>query len=319
MFFLYFILSFSIFILHINIILLIKNKPLKNIDLQFLTFNKYYYKNISVYLNSKFDIKYLTTSQNISNNSNYKKKKIELFFTDFLNTGYQQKQIMNIKNILSNKFNISINSENPDYLFYNVFGCNHMNEKYNKSIKIAYYTENQIPDFNIADYAVGQAHITYLNRYIKIPYLIGWFKNFNNTEFKIIRQLVLKKQKRKKFCGAVISNCFSFANFRLKFINELNKYKKVDMGGRCYNNVGKIKNKLEFLSSYKFSISMENTEGDGYLSEKIIDSFLSGTIPIYYGDYMIDEYINPNSYILIRGDKDIEKKIEYINLFLTIS
>ena len=84
------------------------------------------------------------------------------------------------------------------------------------------------------------------------------------------------------------------------------------MGGKYKNNVGKIKNKIKFLSSYKFSISMENTEGDGYLSEKIIDSFLSGTIPIYYGDYMIDEFINPDTYILIRGEKDIKNKIEYI-------
>ena len=57
---------------------------------------------------------------------------------------------------------------------------------------------------------------------------------------------------------------------------------------------------------------MENSNGDGYISEKIIDSFLAGTIPIYYGDYLIDEYINPKVYILIKGEKDIHKKIEYI-------
>jgi type III secretion system FlhB-like substrate exporter len=57
---------------------------------------------------------------------------------------------------------------------------------------------------------------------------------------------------------------------------------------------------------------MENTNGDGYISEKIIDSFLSGTIPIYYGDYMLEEYINPKTYILIKGIEDLDKKIEYI-------
>ncbi len=57
---------------------------------------------------------------------------------------------------------------------------------------------------------------------------------------------------------------------------------------------------------------MENSEGDGYTSEKINQSFISGTIPIYYGDYMIDEFYNPKSYILIRGERDIKKKIEYI-------
>ena len=84
------------------------------------------------------------------------------------------------------------------------------------------------------------------------------------------------------------------------------------MGGKYKNNVGKIRNKISFLSNYKFSIAMENTEGEGYLSEKIMHSFLSGTIPIYYGDYILDEFINPKSYILIKGKKDIKNKIEYI-------
>jgi hypothetical protein len=92
----------------------------------------------------------------------------------------------------------------------------------------------------------------------------------------------------------------------------LNKYKKVDMGGSYNNNVGKVIDKVKFLTDYKFSIAMENSEGDGYMSEKIIQSFMAGTIPIYYGDYMIDEFINPKSYILIRGEKDMKQKIEYI-------
>ena len=85
------------------------------------------------------------------------------------------------------------------------------------------------------------------------------------------------------------------------------------MGGRCRNNInGPVSDKIEFLSNYKFSIAMENSDGDGYLSEKIYDSFRSGTIPIYYGDYVIDEFINPKTYILIKGEKDIDEKIEYI-------
>ena len=84
------------------------------------------------------------------------------------------------------------------------------------------------------------------------------------------------------------------------------------MGGKYKNNVGNVENKTEFLSSYKFSIAMENTEGDGQVTEKIIQSFIAGTIPIYYGDYTIDEFINPKSFILIRGQKDMKEKIEYI-------
>ena len=85
------------------------------------------------------------------------------------------------------------------------------------------------------------------------------------------------------------------------------------MGGKYLNNIeGPVKDKIKFLSSYKFSIAMENSEGDGYLSEKIIDSFISGTIPIYYGDYILDEYINPKALILIKNEKNMEQKIKYI-------
>ena len=85
------------------------------------------------------------------------------------------------------------------------------------------------------------------------------------------------------------------------------------MGGKYNNNIGgPVKNKIKFLKSYKFSIAFENSNGDGYISKKIVDSFLSGTIPIYYGDYMIDEYINPKAFILVKGEKDIYDKIEYI-------
>ena len=59
---------------------------------------------------------------------------------------------------------------------------------------------------------------------------------------------------------------------------------------------------------YKFSFEMENSEADGYSSEKILDSLWTGTILIYYGDYMIDEYINPKTYILIRGGYEVEEK-----------
>ena len=74
----------------------------------------------------------------------------------------------------------------------------------------------------------------------------------------------------------------------------------------------KLKIKLNPHRTTNFSIAMENSNGDGYISEKIVDSFLAGTILIYYGDYLVDEYFNPMTYILIKGEKDVDEKIEYI-------
>ena len=301
---LFLFLDLSIFF--INILLLIKkNKSIifKNNDIFLFNFNLKSFKDISFLIN-KNKYYFSKKKKNPIQNSFDKKKTINIFFEDC-----HYYQVNTILNTLKKKYKVNITNNKPDYLFYDVFGCNHTNQKYNNSIKIAFFTENQIPDFKIADYAVAQSHINYLDRYFLRPKFINRAKNnyFQNVKNKILNSTI-----KTKFCAAVISNYLFTDFFRLKFIKELNKYKQVDMGGKYLNNVGYISDKKEFLSSYKFSISMENTEGDGYTSEKIIDSFLAGTIPIYYGNYIVDEFINPKAFILIRGEKDMIQKIEYI-------
>lgn len=237
--------------------------------------------------------------------------KITVHFVDTLNKSYNY-EFLKAWFIKYTNIIFEIDTENPDFLLYNIWGTEHLNPKYNNSVKIATYSENCIPDLNEADYAFGQAHIMYLDRSFKYPFLIFVLETFKRNNILKIRRKAIR-QKKKKFCAAVISNNFGNKMFRLNFINELNKYKKIDMGGLAFNNVGgAVKNKIQFLSSYKFSISMENSNGDGYISEKIIDSLIAGTIPIYYGDYMVDEYINNKVYILIKGEKDLNDKIDYI-------
>lgn len=280
----------------------------KNIDNFFISFSTQPSFKMADYLNRKY-----LKAYNPNDSSKTNKINISLYFIQFHREPFHNKLINETIKILKNKYSVHINPKNPDYLIYNIFGCKFLKYRYNNSIKIAYITENQLPDFNKADYCIGNSHINYLDRYFRIPvYFVKRISIIKQKAIELIRTKILNSPIRTKFCAGVISNYFITDGFRLIFIKELNKYKIVDMGGRYHNNVGKIRNKIKFLSSYKFSISMENTEGDGYLSEKIIDSFLAGTIPIYYGDYMVDEFINPESYILIRGEKDLKKKIKYI-------
>ena len=284
------------------------------INISFLIYKRTYFqfKNPDKYIfSNRMKFKDINTLRHNSKTKNAKEKtKISLICKDKLdNIGCFQ----SYKNLLE-KLNYIVHMDNdqPDFLIYDVFGCEHANPKYNKSIKIAEFSENIIPDFSDADYAMSQSHIIYLDRYYKYPSFIYMLRKFRNYKVETIG-LFAKHLKKKKFCAAVISNNSSFTFFRLNFIKKLNEYKHVDMGGRYLNDFGRnITNKIKFLTSYKFSISMENSNGDGYISEKIIDSLIAGTIPIYYGDYLIDEYINPKCFIMIKGEKDIQEKIEYI-------
>lgn len=98
----------------------------------------------------------------------------------------------------------------------------------------------------------------------------------------------------------------------------MSEYKKVDSGGRYRNNIGgAISDKLEFQKKYKFAIAFENTTYDGYATEKLVEAFEAGVIPIYYGDPNISLDFNTHSFVNCHlynnFDEVIDKVIEIDN------
>ncbi len=239
-------------------------------------------------------------------------KHIRIGYTDWNDTRAME-YINYLKTNLKDQYTFELVQDNPDYLLFSFYGLKHRDKKYAKAIKIAVYEEGYIPSFNEEDYTFGVAHIFYLDRYFRKATLLAYLGDLKNKDFRRARREALKGKKREKFCAAVFGHERNEDHFREKFVAELSKYKKVDMGGEINNTVGyNVTNSIEFFSSYKFSIAFEKNSGDGYATGHIINSLLAGTIPIYYGDYLIDEYINPDTYILVRNDIDLMEKIDYI-------
>lgn len=50
---------------------------------------------------------------------------------------------------------------------------------------------------------------------------------------------------------------------------------------------GPVKDKLDVLSQYSYSVCYENTLEPGYITEKIIHCYLTGTIPMYRGAFSV--------------------------------
>jgi hypothetical protein len=61
-----------------------------------------------------------------------------------------------------------------------------------------------------------------------------------------------------------------------------------------YGFKNKISYKLTGLKDYMFSIAIENGINDHYYSEKIIDCFVTGTVPIYCGSPSIGKDFDMN-------------------------
>jgi hypothetical protein len=74
--------------------------------------------------------------------------------------------------------------------------------------------------------------------------------------------------------------------------------------------------KINALKDYMFSITIENTKQDYYFTEKIIDCFLTGTVPIYYGCPSIGKFFNINGIIVIDSLSDLINVLSSINIDL---
>ena len=131
--------------------------------------------------------------------------------------------------------------------------------------------------------------------------------------------------KRSKFCAFVVSN--PICELRNEAFQKVNEYKPVSSGGALYNNIGgqlELKyagggcgdlSKYAFFSEHQFTISFENSQSPGYLTEKLLHAKMAGCVPLYWGDSTSDDFV-PNSFInlssMTSADHivDVIKKLE---------
>lgn len=113
----------------------------------------------------------------------------------------------------------------------------------------------------------------------------------------------------KKVC-AVISSDGGPGQFRNRFIDELmRRGVHVDMGGKHRNNIGYTvpgsydeQPILDFQRQYRVVLALENTLGDHYITEKVVNPLRAGTIPAYYGSKHVTNYINSSRFVHIDPD-----------------
>lgn len=217
--------------------------------------------------------------------------------------------------ILSKRYKV-IYSDQPDYVIFGPFGFKHL--QYKNAIMIFVSGENARADWDVADYAIDYDYIDFLDRHFRYP-LAFW-----NYSFCDVESIKNRGNKTicadKKFCSYIVTAA-SLYSPRDEFFKKLCNYKKVDSGGRHLNNIGGpigdrynnfTKSKIEWLKGYKFNICFENSYHPGYITEKLFQAFAGGCIPIYWGDPLVSNVVNPKSFINISDFSNFDEAIEYI-------
>lgn len=124
----------------------------------------------------------------------------------------------------------------------------------------------------------------------------------------------------RKFCAFL---CSHGDRGREMIMDELSKIGRVDSAGRWKHNDDSLKtkyadNKLKWLRNYRFNLTPENSNGNGYVTEKILDAISSGCIPIYWGsnNKPDPEIFNQDAIIFFKmneSNPDVIKLVDELN------
>lgn len=235
------------------------------------------------------------------------------------------------------KYDVRYNPTDPDVIFCSIFGDVLADSTWNVNIprillihepyiitriealdvyrKVISFTEGEDQPNNIRiPYWVYRI----FDQYASHEYESDWsetdgsksFNDFLFHDFEAMRNPKLIDE-RDRFCAFVQGKSIPW---RDTVFGWLNAYKTVDSGGSLMPNlpdgpekdymaerlmgVNANRQKYNFFVKRRFSFAMENTmDLPGYTTEKIIDSYFAGTIPLYAGQMNPNDGFNPKAFI----------------------
>jgi hypothetical protein len=177
------------------------------------------------------------------------------------------------------------------------------------SDNVIYFDSTNVPDncslFLVEPKSIHSKHYHYaLNNSNRLKYILSYDRDFFSNTKNFIHipppfgawvngeeRQVYNKTKNISFIASNKNMCEEHA-FRHEMVNKFGKF--CDVFGRGRKEISK---KIEGLADYRFSFCMENHVTNLYYTEKLLDCFLSGTIPIFYGSRSISNVFDSNGII----------------------
>jgi len=210
-----------------------------------------------------------------------------------------------IQPILQKYFNVVVDQKNPDVLFHSIFGGMSQTPNY-KCKKILYLGENYRSANFKSDYSISFDPHSETN--YRLPLWQVYLLLKPELKDKLFNRV--RHQKFERFCSFTVSNPSN--NIRINHFEKISQYKKVHSYGKVRTNdlslqqlsAGKYWRdaKYQFFLDHphKFMMAYENTFYPYYCTEKLMDAFLAGSLPIYWGDPKVfkdwneDAFLNAN-------------------------
>jgi len=226
---------------------------------------------------------------------------LKIWFTDFWPEWNNENFILPI---LSKYYDVILDQYNPDVLFHSIF--NRMKDTPNyKCKKILYIGENHRPEQFGSNFSISFDPHSDINYRLPLwqVYLIlhpelkeKLFSRVNHISFD-------------RFCSFTVSNPDNFIRNGFYNLMLMQSFGKIHSYGKFMPSDFALQQasqgkywrdvKYEFFQTHKhkYSIAFENNSYPWYTTEKLMDAFLAGSMPLYWGDPKIKLDWNPDAFI----------------------
>jgi len=205
---------------------------------------------------------------------------------------------------LGDAFDVTIVRAGADLQISGVFGSEPLPDPGGgrRPLRVWYSGEARDPQAQIFDlfFAFRPSSPLFGQRWHRLPLWVLYIDWWNPTSSFHIGK-VLDRPKgglRPRFCNFIYS---APAATRAEFFLRLNEVRPVDSYGKVLNNRGEQAEgrdgKMQVLSQSTFTIAFENYMALGYVTEKIFEPLLAGSIPIYWGAPEAKTDFNPDAFI----------------------
>lgn len=125
------------------------------------------------------------------------------------------------------------------------------------------------------------------------------------ADTNIIEDASIKIHDKSKMTSFIYSNKTELPGHKVRFVVA----KFLNAGNYDIESYGRgirpIDRKADALKDYRFSIAIENSSADNYFTDKILDCFVTGVVPVYWGCPNVVQYFNPKGILFFHTLEDL--------------
>jgi hypothetical protein len=127
---------------------------------------------------------------------------------------------------------------------------------------------------------------TYIRHPLWIHYLFEPESSFSDIQIRLEQLSHPLTDKREQFCSIVAGHDWN--GIRTEMIDTLQSIDFISSAGKFRNNTDELAIKFNnekhpYIQQFKFNLCPENSNAEGYVTEKLFQAIAAGCIPIYWG------------------------------------